>query len=488
LENTSPKQYLALFDKFLDFYNSSSKRNNVHNFWPVARIQSCYFLFLYSDNKIDVTVLKNKLKFDKLRIKISDLLNLFKTAIKFLISRQKCINALKGKVLLVGFAEHYYNQNNEKVNLYLSPIKYELKNKNILFEELLLNNDPSLPKEPLLNGLHKLTYNYANLTFKFKNIFNKFNKKAYTNALCLKEFLSDNDVLYSNHISNIVYKTQIENEIYFKAFIHLLKITKPKAIWTYCYYDNTVMALIRAANKLGIKNIEYQHSVQSDEHFAYAKWPNIDYNKMHFPNIFWVWSKSDADRIVKNFSGITYKPTVVVGGNLAVIQEKNKGLKSELGAETGILVSLQGLWIPDFVEKIIEKDILHKWHFRLHPRYPQDKQRLIDFKNKFPDKVEIDLANNLSLFSLFTKVKANIADFSGVALEAEQFGIKNIIVNDKGASVFQEKIKSGDYLYVNSEVGLEKVLQDYDFDLYRKSQPTNDKKELEELINKVFLS
>jgi hypothetical protein len=206
-----------------------------------------------------------------------------------------------------------------------------------------------------------------------------------------------------------------------------------------------MMALNRAANHLKIKSIEYQHSQQSDEHFAYAPWKNIELYSEFFPNTFWLWKKSDADRILRNFSSSKYIPNVIVGGNLSVIQQKEEFNYKASEAHKGILVSLQGIWIPGFLEEIIARDTEHFWYFRLHPRYPEDKQKLIDFRNKFPGKIEMDLANSLSLYELFTKVSISVTDFSGVALEAQEFGVKNIIIGKRGSEVYKQEIGEGSF-------------------------------------------
>ncbi len=139
------------------------------------------------------------------------------------------------------------------------------------------------------------------------------------------------------------------------------------------------------------------------------------------------------------------------------------------------------------MEEFIEKDMEHIWYFRLHPRYPEDKQKLISLKTKFPDKVEIDEANNLSLYELFYKVKINITDFSGTALEAAEFGIKNIIIGEKGAKIYSEKIMNGDYTFADSSIKLMNTINDFVNTEADLSQVIlKDRENLNHIMSKIF--
>lgn len=458
MQSKERKYYLDLLNNFFTSFILKSSSNKNFKYWPVLKIQSGYFLFLYSDNKIAPNSIINKIHFVKQKISLFDIKNIFTCSYRIFKLSIKYSRRLKNKVLLFGFSEHYYEQNNELVNLYLSPLEKIFKKNNISYDKLLFSNNQSKPENIELLILYNTIYSYENSLFKVRDTLFNTSKKLHQFTLMYEKFLSDNSLSNSAHIANIFYKTYVQQEIKYRVFLKFLKITQPKSIWSYCYYDNNVMALNRAANRLKIKNIEYQHSQQSDEHFAYAKWNNIELYNEYFPNTFWVWEQRDADRIVKNFYGDNYKPNVIVGGNIAVIQDKVKYGKKEPEAERGILVSLQGVWIPDFVQQVIEEDTEHRWYFRLHPRYPEDKQKLFDFKNRFPDKVEIELANSLSLYKLFAKVKANIVDFSGVALEAEQFGVKNIVIGERGKEVYTDKIVSGIYYFADDRELLKKTL------------------------------
>jgi hypothetical protein len=294
--------------------------------------------------------------------------------------------------------------------------------------------------------------------FSFKaRLFNKY-PIYIENAELIRRFLNENDVTEVAHCVTTYYNTKLSQEIKYNTFKQFLKVTSPQLVWSYVYYDNDTLALSRAANKCRIPMVEYQHSQQSDFHFAYSKWNLMDSYKEYFPSVFWVWSQEDADRILRNFSSKKYQPKIIAGGNLAVIQKKQLFNNKDASAASGVLVSLAGEWIPEFVEKFISEDTKHTWYFRLHPRYPQDKARLMEFKNRFPNKIEIENANKLPLYQVFTLVKHNITNSSGTALEAEHFGIKNLIIGERGWIIYKEQIGSGKFHEVGTEDALSDIL------------------------------
>ncbi|MES2567367.1 MAG: hypothetical protein V4565_10895 [Bacteroidota bacterium] len=72
----------------------------------------------------------------------------------------------------------------------------------------------------------------------------------------------------------------------------------------------------------------------------------------------------------------------------------------------------------------------------------------MEFKNIFPEKIEIDEANHLPIYELYNRTSISITDYSGAAIEAEEFGLKIIIIGEKGAGIYKEKISQGKYIFV----------------------------------------
>jgi hypothetical protein len=286
------------------YYTISSKFKGKKDFWPSSRIETGYVLYFIIADKISSDAKKRKLIYKKTNYTFSDFRFLLKQKINIYRLKKKFVNGLKGQVLLFGYTDNYYNNNNQFINSYLSPFKIELDKKLIKNHEFLFTNKQPLDeKRSEFMDLYTLLYEYYKNLWKLKNIYKHSNKRAFHNATLVDNFLSSKNIKEHGHIANNVYKSEIEFEIKTKTFIHFLKIVNPKCIWAYCYYDNTTMALLKAANTLNINNAEYQHSIQPDEHFGYGKWPEIDSYKNCFPENFWVWQQSDKDRLIRNFSG-----------------------------------------------------------------------------------------------------------------------------------------------------------------------------------------
>jgi len=431
------------------YYTISSKFKGKKDFWPSSRIETGYVLYFIIADKISSDAKKRKLIYKKTNYTFSDFRFLLKQKINIYRLKKKFVNGLKGQVLLFGYTDNYYNNNNQFINSYLSPFKIELDKKLIKNHEFLFTNKQPLDeKRSEFMDLYTLLYEYYKNLWKLKNIYKHSNKRAFHNATLVDNFLSSKNIKEHGHIANNVYKSEIEFEIKTKTFIHFLKIVNPKCIWAYCYYDNTTMALLKAANTLNINNAEYQHSIQPDEHFGYGKWPEIDSYKNCFPENFWVWQQSDKDRLIRNFSGNKYQPNVICGGNIYSIQQKEAIVSQQSeNLAKGILICLQGSWIPEYLEKIIEEDQEYVWYFRLHPRYSEDKLQLTKLLEKIPKKVNMDDANSLSLFELFRKVNTLITPSSGAALESKGFAIKVIITDGFGLSAYKTEIEEGEFYY-----------------------------------------
>ena len=57
----------------------------------------------------------------------------------------------------------------------------------------------------------------------------------------------------------------------------------------------------------------------------------------------------------------------------------------------------------------------------------------------------------MDLHELFALCQIHITEESTVAIEAEQFGLKNIIVTETGKDMFENYIQDGRFLYCNCE-------------------------------------
>jgi hypothetical protein len=479
LNNNERKYFIDLINELQDLHFDEFKKISKVNCWPMIRIHIGYSLLFGPKN---IPNRQNELVLEDFSIKGIEIIWLIRFYIKKLFS--KVTEKTKKSILLFGYKNNYSYTNHYSTNPYISPVRREFEKLGETIEEFVF---------PDISGQHNNNQDfrtfeelqhYNRIIFKIKNLFSGDNYSAFQNARIAQNFLQDRGISHSNEIASSLYKYLIQQEINYNAFKGLLKRIRPKLVWTYCYYDYRGLSLIRAANSLKIKNIEYQHSVQGDLHIAYSKWKNSDSFSEWFPKIFWVWTQRDGDRIVNNFSGLDYIPQIIVGGNLNLIKEKE--FEGEISPPNvkAILVSLQGQWIPEFVEEFIKEDKEYTWYFRLHPRYPSDRHRLVDLKAKFPQKIEIEKANNPSIAKVFSEVRYNLTDYSGVALEAEGYGVINIIVGSLGAEVFREEIINSEFLFAGNKEELKRIFYKEDFRI--KNNSVTDREEVKELLRKII--
>jgi len=301
---------------------------------------------------------------------------------------------------------------------------------------------------------------------------------------------------YVNEISNYLYdKCEIENiynmlanilinQIAFTRIIKLyLKKRNYQKILYYCYYDYINIVVNMIAKELNIKTIEYQHSQISSNHYAYSKWNNFC-DSTCFPDIFWAWRNIDVQQMRKEFNNFK-KYEAIVGGNVAVSKIKSM-IKPKLSTGKRILVTMQGIGIPDFIEESVGLNQEYIWHFRMHPRFKYEIKLLESLKEKYPECVEIDSANNLSIYELFLSVKYHITAFSGSAIEAQCFGVQNIIFSEKGLSAYKKQIESRSYYYVENKNQLKDILSNGKISSVSSEEVLTDENAIKDIIKRVF--
>jgi hypothetical protein len=428
--------------------------------WFIYRMQIPYLSHLIY--VAGTTFPSESLNYD-LKIAMSDVYRLFKTIL--LIVRWRIRNKAqdyRNEVIVTGYKRNESEIGGKKVNIYTVPFDHILKESGVSALYFFLDGVADLynKRSIKLYQYYKYLTVYYEIVFKLRCRFSQSHKKHLNNVLAneweLNAWLKANQHANSDAISLITRNAIIRNQVMFNVFNHLIEYVNPKLIWTYCFYDNNISAFARAARMKNVKFVDYQHSQQSDMHFAYAPWNDIDKVIDFLPSIFWVWSNADKERLLNNFGANGHKPTVINGGNLYLSLKggDNRGPKPQ----KSVLVSLQGQWIPNFIEEFIKSEPNFYWYFRLHPRYSQDKVQLLRFKDEYPDKIELDESNSLPLYDLFDRVAFNITAYSGVAIEANEFGVKNIVYSDKGYQVYKDYIEGGVFEHVNDESTLRLAL------------------------------
>ena len=280
------------------------------------------------------------------------------------------------------------------------------------------------------------------------------------------------------HIVHTILNTQAE----YLTFSFIFKKLSVKNVLLYCYYNNTIMSVIRASNNLNIKTIEYQHSQVTSNHFAYSKWShNINNSRDFFPSKIWVWRKEDANYLKEQFKKIK-NIDFIVGGNLllSLIQVKKD---KRIDGKIKILVTLQGIDLPEYIYGILENNSSVIFYLRLHPRYPFDKELCEQLKLKYPNEIELEKANSLNLHELFNHVDYHLTCFSGSAIEATHFNLTNIIYGDKGYLTFKNEITNGEFLFIKNLKEFEYILCNR---IKAKSRVSNSKININQILKNNF--
>jgi hypothetical protein len=430
--------------------------------WFIVRVNIAYILYIIETGQFSNT---NKRPLQTLQISVKDFLRFLKIIFLLVFWPSKNLRAVLNKPIVLGYQKHAYTIDGRNINLYTDPFRKKLTELNV--ESLLFYMDSNEKGNVLSRSVYK--YYKCQLFFqevilKIKIRLSSYHKRQFhslmANEQAITSWLSVRGYDNAAEISAIITNTVLRNEVAYRAFDRLCKKLKPKYIWAYCFYDNDTSAFSRAAKQNKIDFIDYQHSQQSDSHFAYGPWPHIEDAHDFFPSTFWVWRRSDHERIMRNFTGVTYRPRVMSGGNIWISDVKSKVMKAQ--SDKSVLICLQGTWLPDFILRVIESSEEFLWYIRLHPRYSVDKPQLVDLATRFPHKVKYEHANNLALHELLAMVSVNVTAYSGSALEADAFGIKNIIFSEKGYQTYKNYIDEGVFEFVYDEDSFYRaLLKDY---------------------------
>ncbi|WPO79505.1 hypothetical protein [Flavobacterium sp. KACC 22761] len=355
--------------------------------------------------------------------------------------------------------------------------------------------------DPFIDYFEKLNINYCLFDYKKEDFFLGFNiknlKKVYLEQV-KNEFNNNSEIkfklkqfcdfliqqygkdfkLYNHLVQNIII-----NQTEYFAYFNILKKSNVKNILLYCYYNNTMMSIIRAANQLNIVTIEYQHSQVTSNHFAYSSWKGMsESGKDFFPSKIWTWRQSDAEYLEKQFQSIK-NIEYLIGGNLSL--ESSKKIKTiKTDSYIKVLVTLQGTGLPDYIINCLEKHANVVLYLRLHPRYSQDKKICEMLKLKYNKQIEIDKANSLTLYELFSFADYHLTNFSGSAIEAEYFDVTNIIYGEKGYLAYENEIKAKKYLFINDQDDLDFIFEQK---IKCKSNSKEEKKDICQLIKENFV-
>ncbi len=235
----------------------------------------------------------------------------------------------------------------------------------------------------------------------------------------------------------------------------LIKHRNVKIIYVVCWYNPTMMGIVAAAKKLGIKVIDVQHGKQGKFNAMYSGWRHISHKEKYvmMPDYFWCWGEPSAKQMLKTSKDRkTHIP--FVGGYPWIdywkqnekFKVKNKSLFQEKNIKK-ILVTLQPIvWsetklIPDFILEFMRKnDKSYYFIFRLHPN---NKVKMKEIKKYF---VGISNSNfcfdnsKLDLYALFDEVDFHITRFSSTCFEASLFQVKTLLYGKDSFELYKDEI------------------------------------------------
>lgn len=245
-------------------------------------------------------------------------------------------------------------------------------------------------------------------------------------------------------------------------FRMILEKAQPKAAFLVCYYHDRAMAFLKACHDLGIPSIEVQHSIIEPQCMHYSNWTSVPtggYELM--PDAFWTWGETAAE-VLRAWDGDSPEnPGIFTGGNLWLGKNLHASPAPELvesvsANQRTILFTLAGapfepvadLVPATLLEALDIAPLDWKWIVRLHYKMDDRIRGLIeDIFAPWRDRVDVQPASQWKLYDLFKVSDYHVCILSTTQLEAEAFGLPNIVIGSMGAEHHRSEIDSGIYLF-----------------------------------------
>ncbi len=389
-------------------YNVSSISVNDIQVWPFLRISYNYqYNISYRFNVLTNNSNKIKTTFSKLK-RVRNIFygfwNLFK------------------KYDYTVFSDTFEKRfvNDKYIDKIAESLIYELGEKRVL----LIENP--------INGLH---FNRSEISI--KNIISLDIFYIFCNKYFLRKKVCINNEAILEEINkkyglNINYHRIIVQFIFYNYLFKLFyKIYKPKAIFINCYYSLIHQAAIYAAKNMGIKTIELQHGIISDNHHAYNVFTDLD--KSFFPDYLLTF----GDYVKNIFDERNYfikRENVLSIGSMYIdyINNEYKSSKESIRVFNNIrrkykkIIAISSQWTIEnklirFLKKsaLLSKDILYIF-------VPRDINKNYSNVN-FPEN--IIMLKNLDVYQIIKETNFHATVNSTCALEAPAIGVPNILIN-----------------------------------------------------------
>jgi hypothetical protein len=239
----------------------------------------------------------------------------------------------------------------------------------------------------------------------------------------------------------------------------LLSRVRPKLAFIVSFYSLEGFAFVRACHQLRICVIELQHGAQGDLHPAYAAWPRPASGKFDLmPDIFWVWSASEASVINAWARGTEHRALAAGNPWMDVWREDSRwpvadaraaaaALRKRFAGRPVALITLQYGLAPSAqlepmakLVSVASGDVVF-W-VRLHPMMLNERETVRNSLGDSPLFV-LDESTDLPLHALLPFVDVHVTHSSSTIIEAAQYGVRSLITSAYGAELYCEFTDSG---------------------------------------------
>ncbi len=459
------KEFVLQIEK--QFPVNAWKFNDIH-LWPLLRLELFFFIRkeLYHEKKA-VTPKAAVAKMNPLMARIKDLSVRIKAANRY----KRFLDSLTKKDFV------FIAQNEHRIN-------YKGTNYNRFFDTLIEENDlnqraafvefGNKPLNTLANN--NIVYSYKEIVSDYKGYRSlktelkngetiELNLEGYHELL---DFLSQNDAAKGfakkftvNHITNTIAK---EYALRIRLFTDVFSKIRPKKLIALCYYSD--LAIIAAANKLGIETLDMQHGAQATSHLAYGSWSVIPEEGYDFlPRTFWNWD-AQSKAVIDSWAHTNKLYKSFVGGNVWMNYWMNN--KDTYPSKDFILYTLQpdSLTLDQLFPQGLIKAISgqkQKWFIRFHPRQMNEAPKIKEYLagHGILDLVNIDQATTDPLPILLKNCLIHITNSSASTIEASLFGKKSVLLHEIGRSYYAELIAEKKAQFIAPDQNFETGLNDF---------------------------
>jgi len=236
----------------------------------------------------------------------------------------------------------------------------------------------------------------------------------------------------------------------------LFKKTSAKTAIGLCYYTEPLYAMNLAARETGVISVDLQHGGQGRQHLSYAQFTKLPPERSYelMPHYFWCWDESSAIPIREWIIELKSTHKVIQMGHPWLQYIKARKWPELDDVKDIVLITLQQYDdtvelkepIDDYIATTIKLTARElNWYVRLHPRmFPLRGALNEQLKGLgVADVVNVDNANDLPMPAILSRASVHLTKSSGSAIEAALLGVPNVILDQHGASRYDEYIKEG---------------------------------------------